>query len=85
MYFSARLATSEGMGECSELAMILDASKTTNHHVRMEGEIQSAASPRIWLHQVYLTEGFMYKTHNGYQANRTVNLSDKFLFLKFIP
>ena len=71
LYFSARLARSDGMGECSDLAMILEASKTTNNDVRMEGEIQSGDASKIWLHKVYLTDKFTYTTHNGYQANRT--------------
>ncbi|GEM_PF-4369459 len=70
LYFSARLAGSDGMGECSELAMILEASKITNHHVRMEAEIQTGDAPRIWLHKVSLTNNFTYTTHNGYKANK---------------
>lgn len=77
LYFSARLWKGDWMGECSELAMILEASKNTNHHVRMEAEIQSAPGPRIWLHKVYLTDDFTYTTHNGYKANRTIKLSEK--------
>lgn len=70
LYFSARLWIGDRMAECSELAMILEASKTTNHPVRMEAEIQGATAPRIWLHKVYLTDDFTYTTQNGHKANR---------------
>ena len=70
LYFSARLWKGDGMAECSELAMILEASKTTNNHVRMEAEIQTGDAPRIWLHKVSLADNFTYTTHNGYKANK---------------
>ena len=70
LHFSSRTPKNDHTGETSDLAMILEASKTTSQHVRMEGEIQVYDPPRMWLHRVYLTDGFSYTTQQGHKANR---------------
>ena len=70
LYFSCRTRKNDLTGECSDLAMILDASKTMGHQVRMEGEIQTDDPPRIYLHHIYLTDGFKYTTHNPPRDDR---------------
>ena len=70
LYFSCRTRANDLTGERSDLAMILDASKTTGCSVRMEGEIQTFNPPRLWLHHIYLTDGFKYTTHNADKEER---------------
>lgn len=70
LYFSCRTRVSDLLGETSDLAMILEASKTTKELVRLEGEIQTNNPPRMYLHHIYLTDGFKYTTHNAPRADR---------------
>ena len=68
--FECRLNKSDGCGEGSDLAMILEASKNSKLPVKMEGRIASFNPPKLILFKVELQEGFDYTTHNGYQHEK---------------
>jgi len=70
LHFGSRTPENDLTGETSHLAMILEASKTTGQHVRMEGDIYVYDQPMMWLHRVYLTKGFSYTTKQGQEADR---------------
>lgn len=70
LHFSARTPENDLTGDGSDLAMILEASRTTGEHVVMEGEIQLYNPPRMWLHRVTLKGGFNYTTQQGHRADK---------------
>jgi len=70
IHFSARTPENDLTSYSSDLAMILEASRTTGEQVVMQGEVQVYDPPRMWLHHVYLTDGFHYTTQQGQKANR---------------
>ena len=78
LHFGARTPENHFSVECSDLAMILEASQTSREYVLMEGEIQVYDPPRMWLHRVSLTDGFSYTTQLGYKADeRLAELTSK--------